>query len=148
MKKLLVIALCFLITSCGKYVGDNALQRFVKSSLKDKKQGTLKLSAYNEVQWDKVYILGPYTNKKNLDADLKAYYTDIIESEVESDDQVCFVMLYKGKELVGKATFNRRYYDLEALTKFTTNAKIAPYSKEDANFPFADVKNIYIIRQR
>jgi hypothetical protein len=147
MKKILVIALCFIITSCGKYVGDNALQRFVKGGLKDKK-GTLKLSAYNEVDWDKAYVLGPYTNKKNLDDNLKAHYTDIIESEVESDDQVCFVMLYKGKDLVGKATFNRRYYDLEALTKFTTNAKIAPYSKEEANFPYADVKNIYYVRPR
>jgi hypothetical protein len=147
MKKLLVIALCFIITSCGKYVGDNALQRFVKAGLKDKK-GTLKLSTYNEVDWDKVYILGPYTNKKNLDDNLKAHYTDIIESEVESDDQVCFVMLYKGKDLVGKATFNRRYYDLEALTKFTTNAKIASYSKAEANFPYADIKNIYFVKSR
>ncbi|NCD70180.1 hypothetical protein [Mucilaginibacter agri] len=136
MKKLLLIAVClFALSACNSKV-DSAMQKYVNESLKEKKKGILKLSAYKEVDWDEVYILGPYTSKKQFDGTLQHYEKEILATGVDTDDSICLVMLFKNGKLVGQSIFDRKSIDFASLTHFTTGTKIEPYSKAKANFAF------------
>lgn len=135
MKKLLLFGFCLLILSACNKSADSHLLNYVKESLKDNK-GTLKLSAYKEVNWNTMYVLGPYTSTKQLDGILKPYQKEILATGVDTDDQICLVMLFNDKTLVSQSIFDRKTIDFERITRFVANAKIKPISKDSANFTY------------
>ena len=76
---------------CKNNVDSSVLRSYVKDNLKGDK-GILKLSAYKDFDWDKLYILGPYTNERVFDATLKTYTKDILATGVDTDTGICLVM--------------------------------------------------------
>ncbi|WDF53518.1 hypothetical protein [Mucilaginibacter sp. KACC 22063] len=147
MKKILTIVFCLLLVACGKQKGDSALQTFVNTKLV-KQKGTLRLSDFKEVKWDKLYVLGPYTNEKMYDARLATNKKAIIDSGVLTDDGVCYLMFFDGNNLVTSAVFERRFVDFSYLTRFSHNMKIEPYDKDKAIFPFEKRNKLqYVIFQ-
>ena len=136
MKKLLFIGLCLsVLSACTNNVDSGALRSFVKENLKGDK-GTLDLSKYKEADWDKVYVLGPYTNERIFDATLKAYKKDILATGVDTETGICLVMLFKGNKMVTQSVFDRKTIDLNYLIKFTTNTLVMPYEKSKAVFRY------------
>ena len=135
MKKLLLLGFClFILSACNKTT-DSRLLNYVKDNLKNNK-GTLKLSAYKEVKWNTMYVLGPYTSVKQFDGVLKPYQKEILATGVDTDDQICLVMLFNDKALVGQSIFDRKTIDFERITRFVAGTKIKPISKDSANFTY------------
>ncbi len=136
MKKLIIIGLCLLtFNACKNSVDSSALRSYVKDNLKGDK-GILKLSVYNDFDWDKVYILGPYTNERVFDATLKTYTKDILATGVDTDTGICLVMLFKGDKLVTQSIIDRQTADFTSLIKFTTKTMVMPYLRKGANFAY------------
>lgn len=137
---------CLFVMACGRQKGDNSLLDFTIKKL-NKQKGTFQLNDFKDVTWDKVYILGPYTNEKMYDNRLKPYAKDIIASGILTDDGLCFVMLFNGDKLVSEATFDRRTIDFSNTTRFTTNYKLQYYNRDKASFPYHKKEKQYIIDQ-
>jgi translation initiation factor 6 (eIF-6) len=135
MKKLLVLGFCLLILSACNKKFDSNLLNYVKENLKNNK-GTLKLGAYKEVNWNTMYVLGPYTSTKQLDAVLKPYQKEILATGIDTDDQICLVMLFNDKALVSQSVFDRKTIDFERITRFVAGTKIKPISRDSANFSY------------
>lgn len=135
MKKLLLLSYSLVIISaCNKNVDSNLLN-YVKENLKNNK-GTLKLSAYKEVNWNTMYVLGPYTTTKQFDGILKPYQKEILATGIDTDDQICLVMLFNDKKLVSQSIFDRKTIDFERITRFGAGTKIKPVSRDSANFSY------------
>ncbi|MCJ8209695.1 hypothetical protein MUY27_08240 [Mucilaginibacter sp. RS28] len=145
MKKLLFIALSLLLFSCNDH-GAGKLRGFVEEGLQ-KDKGILKLSKYNEVKWDKVYVLGPYSSKKMLDKTLAKHYQDIMLAGIFNHDDICLVLLFNGDQLVSQATFDIIRTDLSATSVFTPNDRYAPCPKDSANYPYVKKNRTYILRR-
>ncbi|QQL51439.1 hypothetical protein [Mucilaginibacter ginkgonis] len=138
MKRLFFICLGLLVLSaCTTNIDSGALRNFVKDKLKDKEKGTFNLADYKEGDWDKVYVLGPYTNDRVFDATLKAYKKDIQATGVDTETDICLVMLFKGDKMVTQSVFDRKKIDFNNLVKFTTNTLAMPYKKGATMFGFA-----------
>ena len=136
MKKLLFVSLCLLtLNACKRSVDSSELRNYVKNNLKGNK-GILKLSTYKDFDWDKLYILGPYTNERVFDKTLKAYAKDILATGVDTDTGICLVMLFKGDKMVTQSIIDRQTADFTSLIKFTTKTMVMPYQKKDANFKY------------
>lgn len=136
MKKLLFASLCaILLSACSKNLDSGALRKYVKANLKGN-SGVLKLSNYKDADWDKVYILGPYTNERVFDATLKTYSKDILATGVDTDTGICLVMLFKGDKMITQSIIDRQTADFTNLIKFTTKTVVMPYTKAQANFSY------------
>ncbi len=148
MKKLLLLGFClFILSACNRNVDSN-LQNYVKENLKNNK-GILKLSSYKEVNWNTVYVLGPYTSTKQLDGVLKPYQKEILATGIDTDDQLCLVMLFNDKTLVSQCIFDRKTIDFERVTRFVAGTKVKPISKDSAIFSYQRPKEYtpYILQQ-
>lgn len=145
MKKTVIIAFCLLLAACSPF-GGGRLKSFVENNLK-KDKGTLKLSAYKDVAWDKMYLLGPFTNDRMLDHNLMTYKQNIIKSGILTDDGLCHIMLFNGDKLVDEATFDNERVDLTQLSKIGPNSRYTYYDKAATNFVYKKRnKKTYVVQ--
>lgn len=111
MKNFLTIAISiFLLNSCNK--NDYLLESKISGEILQNKE--LKLSAYNEFEWDSLIIIEPYSNLEKI-ASEKNLNLSNINNSIESLDDINLLIFLKDKKAVKTCELERIYGDFNGI---------------------------------
>jgi len=101
----------------------------------DNANGVISFIGYNEVKWDRLYVIGPYANERNFDRVLMPYKKEIETTGIEMNDHFCVLLLfYKGK-LVSLSKVGYTMIDFQKGVK-KIDSTIGYYDKTNAIFKY------------
>lgn len=133
-KYLFVVALMGLILSCNFIMPPHQLQAYVAAEVKQDK-GTIDISRFNKVKWDKLYVIPPYSSEKVFDTLLMKHKRKILHTGIDTDDRMCLIVLFNKSELVDLSEINGMV-DFADAKKYTPDFKLGFYNKQDAVFKY------------
>jgi hypothetical protein len=94
---------------------------------------TVSFSSVTTFKWDKVFIFGPYTPAKTIDAALGYNWSSRAKARLERSDTEHLVVFTKNGTVVRYCEFNRKFGDFESLksgTSFPYGADIFSVKQE------------------
>jgi hypothetical protein len=130
--KYLIIFL-FILSGCQS---NDRLYNFVVDSTHKNKDGLLKLNNFNAVDWDKMYIIQPYSNEHLFDQTVYRYKSQVLNTGISEDDAFALMLLFKGDKLVTMTKFYTNQFSLIQIRKYSEKNVAQPYQKKDAVFRF------------
>ncbi len=134
MKHKILIGLLFsFLFGCKKDIPDQ-LSGFIATELK-KDNGVLDISKFNEVEWDKLYIVMPYAYPLYYDKLLSRYEREILATNIDDLDNKHVLLLFKNAELVSLSDVNLSVINFREAIRFN-EMKILPYAKKEAIFQY------------
>ena len=111
MKKKLIIAISFfLLNSCNK--NDYILESKIGGEIIQSKE--LKLSSYNDFEWDSLIIIKPYSNLAKIATKNKLNLSNVSNS-IESLDDINLLIFLKDKKAVKTCELKRMYGDFDGI---------------------------------
>lgn len=128
-----LIVLLFLLSACHS---NDSLNSFVVDSIHKNKDGILKLKDFNAVDWDKMYIIQPYSYEPNFDQTVYRYKSQVLRTGIDNDDTFALMVLFKGEKLVAINKFYTNEFLLIEIRKYSIKNVAQPYYKKDAVFRF------------
>jgi hypothetical protein len=128
-----LIVLLFLLSGCHS---NDSLKSFVVDSIHKNKDGILKLNDFNAVDWDKMYIIQPYSYARNFDQTVSRYKSQVLSTGIDVNDTFELMLLFKGEKLVMMNKFYTKDFTLIKISKYPKNNIAKPYYKKDAVFRF------------
>lgn len=138
MKSITIFLIITLLYSCKPNYTTNHLRTFIGSTLK-KNNGIINLRLYNENEWNKLYVLGPYSSKNSFDANLKVYEQQILQTGIENVDDRCILLLFNDDKLADISIINR-VIDFSNAAK-NSNSKVGFYTKNASLFHYRKKDN-------
>ncbi|PKR82972.1 hypothetical protein [Heyndrickxia camelliae] len=100
MKKIIFLT-CFsllFLTSCSQVVSmhNKGLEKSIRSAIEEKNVTEIDFNSLTEFDWDKAYLITPYSNQQTINKQLGVKFKD--PSNIHSrDDIYLLVFLYKNK---------------------------------------------------
>jgi hypothetical protein len=136
---LLVIIPLVLFSCFNKNQEDPELTTYIQEKLQ-KDTTILSLVDYKPALWNKLYLIGPYTNENALDATLRKYKGDILRTNIDTDDGFFLMALFQNDEMVSLTKFQYRIrLDQSALR--WKNKKCTYWTRSESVFPLQSVNN-------
>ena len=131
IKRILIIVCVFL--SCNSEKTPDRLLEFINAEVKGN-TGIINLSQVNNIKWNKLYVLAPYTQESSFNADLRKYKTEIKGTNIAMLDDACVLLLFNNDKLVSLSRVKRNI-DFSEVS-FMMDNKIGAYLKKDAVFHY------------
>ena len=136
-----VYLILLLTFGCQSYKVDNQLKPFVLNKIKGKVTGVVDFRKFNGVNWNKMYVLGPYANPAFFDKTLSKFASEIKNTGLEMHDDISLVILIQDEELASLNVFQRNEGDFSETYKIGISKKFTYYKKNESIFDFGQAPN-------
>ena len=108
--KIICLITLLILTGCNKKA--EKFERKMQENIVRNKE--LKLSNYNDFEWDAIIILGPYSNVNNV-AIKNRINLSSIDKSIEKMDDINLLIFLKNKRAVKTFDLQRNYGDFDTL---------------------------------
>jgi len=126
----------YCLNSCKNTQIDNSLVSYIDSCAKEK-SGLIKISDFEKVDWDKLYIIHPYTQSTGLPFPLSEYQSKIMRTGIDKLDNFYILALTNGDKLVELAKIPVsivHFADLARYKKIGKTSVLTYYKRSEDNF--------------
>jgi len=130
--KYIAIILLFLI---GCHSDNGEFKNFVVKTVHADSAGVLDLNKYDAVDWNKMYIIRPYSTRQSLDNRVRLYQIEVFDTGIAHQDAFVVMLLFKDDKLVNLTKFTREL-EFRKIIKNSLKGIAQPYEKSDAIFKF------------
>lgn len=133
-RKIYLALLIFLLCGCTRSIPDK-LSAFISTEL-NKNNGVVDISKFDEIAWDRLYIIPPYANAFYYDDLVIEYDREIEATGIGSWDHKLVLLLFKEDKLVNLSDIDREVVDFGDAVRFPNDDIILFYKKDEAVFPY------------
>ena len=124
MKSIVLGLLALLISACNGSRTDplllNQIQALVRSAQQADK--VLKLNQINELEWDELLLIRPYTSFNSLDEELSSNKA-LLATKIDARDDITVMLFTQVGEVVGVVEFPRAVFDFSQINSQTYTPK-------------------------
>ncbi len=135
MRKVVYVLLLQMLVGCGPRQIPDLLTEHINAELA-KHNGTIDISKFDKVKWDKLYVVGAYQNDRSFDEALLEYENEIEATGISYDEGFQIILLFDDDELVSLTKVNYWQVDFGGAYKADKNYKNTPYAKKNAVFRY------------
>ncbi|MGF1922835.1 MAG: hypothetical protein ACQUHE_01550 [Bacteroidia bacterium] len=128
--------LAYLIILCTFFscTTPDKLSVYIKAELK-KNNGTIDLTKFNDVKWDKLYVISPYASDDSFDRFLNDYKDEIKGTGVTINEMKTVLALFEGDKMVSMSELYNDVANFQQGRKLN-GEQIGYYTPQNAVFKY------------
>lgn len=123
MKYFILFFVVILIASCSESE-DNAIETHILSGVSNSKNDIIRLDTLVQFDWDRLYILPPYTNTTIMDSRLLSVSDIIKKTYVEMKDDRNVLVFFKGNTFITAITIYLKDMNFSPAVKSDYSGKL------------------------
>ncbi len=113
----------------------NYLDKELAQAVSQGSNRKISLANLSIIEWDKLYIYGPYTTNDDIASDIGGVNTQIIDASIEDRDDICLLIFTYKSNIKLSLVYPRKNFD------FSTISTKNPVQREAAVFRLVESSN-------
>jgi hypothetical protein len=98
-----------MLVGCSQVKHNTELEKSIQSIIKDKSKSEININSLADFDWDKAFLIMPYSNQESIKDQLGVEFQD--PSNMESRDDIFLLVFLNGDDVVQYAELNREQSD-------------------------------------